>query len=563
MISWIQKYFQHHFKVIFAVLLGVIIIAFVFTIGAAPGIGNADRRAVADRPFFKYNLSLQTDQESLMGDAGLSANLRVGAFGRLDGEQIQNYAFQRAAALHLADQWHIPAPTAAEIEEQIKTLRMFAGQDGKFDAKAYQTFRDNLKTNPRGLKESDILRVIGDDVRADKVQNLLSGPGYVLPADVKSQLVRSDTNWTLSTATADYTAYKPEIKPTEKELSDFYEQAGSRYDIPPHVVVSYLDFQALDQLAKVTVTEAEARAFYDANPSRFPKPPEPAKTDAATPSVTPPADPAAAFAAVRAQVESTLKFERAQKLASVAASDFSLALFNAKVRTPEALTAFLASRKQTLKTIAPFARDAAPAELGGSPEAVAEAFRLDKDRLASDAISTPTGAVILFWKETQPTRKPLFTEVKEKVSTDFVEGERRKRFIDLGKTAKASLEGKLKAGESFEQAVAAVATSSGLKLEAKSIPAFSMRNRPQDLDYSVLGTLDRLEKGRVSDMVVSGDKGIFVFATEKQLPDSSEANPRFKETREQIASFAARMGASAYISEILEKELKKSTPQAQ
>jgi peptidyl-prolyl cis-trans isomerase D len=153
--------------------------------------------------------------------------------------------------------------------------------------------------------------------------------------------------------------------------------------------------------------------------------------------------------------------------------------------------------------------------------------------------------------------------VKEKVSTDFVEGERRKRFIDLGKTAKASLEGKLKAGESFEQAVAAVATSSGLKLEAKSIPAFSMRNRPQDLDYSVLGTLDRLEKGRVSDMVVSGDKGIFVFATEKQLPDSSEANPRFKETREQIASFAARMGASAYISEILEKELKKSTPQAQ
>ena len=48
--------------------------------------------------------------------------------------------------------------------------------------------------------------------------------------------------------------------------------------------------------------------------------------------------------------------------------------------------------------------------------------------------STPTGAVILFWKETQPTRKPLFTEVKEKVSTDFIEGERRKRFIDLGKT---------------------------------------------------------------------------------------------------------------------------------
>jgi len=49
MISWIQKYFQHHFRVIFAVLLGVVIIAFVFTIGAAPGIGGAER-AMVDRP---------------------------------------------------------------------------------------------------------------------------------------------------------------------------------------------------------------------------------------------------------------------------------------------------------------------------------------------------------------------------------------------------------------------------------------------------------------------------------------------------------------------------------
>ena len=193
MITWIQKYFQHHFKTVFAVLLGVTIIAFVFTIGASPGIGNADRRATADRPFFSYNLSLQSDQERLMGDAGLSANLRVGAFGQLDGEQIQNYAFQRAATLHLADAWHIPFPTSAEITEHIKTLRMFAGQDGQFDAKAYQTFRDNLKTNPRGIREADILRVVGDDVRADKVQALLSGPGYVLPADIRSQLARSDT----------------------------------------------------------------------------------------------------------------------------------------------------------------------------------------------------------------------------------------------------------------------------------------------------------------------------------------------------------------------------------
>src|SRR6185503_16741482 len=150
MISWIQRYFQHHFRTIFGVLLALTIISFVFTIGAAPGIGRPDRQMV-DRDFFGYNLSLQSDQQRLMGDAGLSANLRVGAFGNLDNEQIQNYAFQRAATLHLADQWHVPAATPAEIETQIKTLRMFSGPDGQFDPKAYQTFRDNLKISARGL----------------------------------------------------------------------------------------------------------------------------------------------------------------------------------------------------------------------------------------------------------------------------------------------------------------------------------------------------------------------------------------------------------------------------
>ena len=564
MISWIQKYFQHHFKVIFAVLLGVIIISFVFTIGAAPGIGRADRQMI-NRQFFGYNLALQSDQARLMGDAGLSANLRVGMFAQLDNDQIQNYAFQRAATLHLADQWHIPAATPAEITEQIKKLRMFAGQDGQFDPKAYQMFRDNLKSSPRGsgTTEADIVRIVGDDVRAEKVQNLLSGPGYVLPADVQSQLVRTDTEWTLATATADYTAFKPEIKPTDAELTQFFETAGGRYDIAPRVAVSYLDFPMLNYIADVKVTEAEVRAFYDQNPSRFPKPADPAKPTPATPSVTPPADPAADFAAVRPQVESALKLEQARKLSAKAASDASLALYESKAKTADAVATFAASHKIALKTVAPFSRDAAPPEFGGAPEVAAEAFRLNKDRVVSDALTTPSGNIILVWKETQALRKPLFTEVREKVSSDYIENERRKRFVELGKSVKSQIEARLKAGDNFEKAAAAAAASASVKLETKAIAPFTPRNRPQDLDYSVLGTLERLEKGKVSDMVISADKGIFVYATEKKAPDASESNPRFAEARNQLASYTSRLGASAYISEMVEKELDRSKPRAQ
>ena len=51
------------------------------------------------------------------------------------------------------------------------------------------------------------------------------------------------------------------------------------------------------------------------------------------------------------------------------------------------------------------------------------------------------------------------TEVKDKVSADYTEGERRKKFIEQGKAAKAAYEAKLKAGETLEQATAAVAAN--------------------------------------------------------------------------------------------------------
>lgn len=564
MISWIQRYFQHHFKTIFAVLLAVIIVSFVFTIGAAPGIGSGERRVV-DRYFFGYNLSLQEDQQRLMGDAGLSANLQLGSFSGLEAEQIQNYAFQRAATLHLADTWHIPASTDAEITEAIKTLRIFAGQDGQFDAKAYATFRDNLKTNPNGLTEGDIKRIISDDVRAKKVQDILAGPGYVLPGDIKLQLGRADTSWTLAIATADYASFTPTIKPTEAELTKFFDDNSFRYEIPPRAVTSFVEFSALDLLKDVTVTEAEVKAFYDANPSRFPKPAEVKPADAAAPVTPPQVDPAADFATVKSLVESTLKLERAQRAALKAASDVSVALYEAKLNQSEpgpALDAFFADRKLTLKPLAPFTRDAGPVELGGSPEIAAEAFKLGKaqNRYVSEAIASPNGAVIVVWKETQPSRKPPIAEVREKVSADYIENEKRKQFVELGKKIKSTLETRLKAGDTIEKAAEAAAT--GVKIEAKTVPAFTLRTRPQDLDYSYFSALETLEKGQVSDMVINADKGTFVYAVDKKAPDLSEANPQFVDTRKQLASYNARISGSSYISELVEQELKKSEPKA-
>jgi peptidyl-prolyl cis-trans isomerase D len=554
MISWIQRYFQQHFKTIFAILLAITIVSFIFTIGA-PGIGQPDRKVV-DRPFFGYNLAQAQDQQRMMADAMTSANLQMGSMAGLENEQLQQFAFQRAAALSLANQWHIPEPTRAEVSEAVKKLRMFTGPNGEFDAKAYTTFRENLKKNPNGGNEAEIARIIADDVRTEKVQKLIAGPGYILPREVKSQLERSDTTWNISTATADFASFKPEIKPTDADLTKYFEETAMRYEIPARIVASYIEFPSSQFVPQVNVTDADVRAYYDMNPARFPKPPQ-VSTDGKPPAAsTPDAD----FAAVRQQVQAALILEKAQKLAVKAASDVAVALFEARVPNPQAVDAVLAPRKLQQKTLAPFTHEAGPAELGHSPEIAEEAFKLNKEHFLSDAVPSPTGAVILVWRDLQPPRKPQLSEVKEKVTADYIQDQRQKRFIELGKTARTQIEARLKAGDSFEKAVAAAASATGLKLEAKTLAPFTLRTRPQDVDYSVIAALDRMNKGDVSDLQFSGEKGIFIYAADKKLPNLSETSPEFIAMRDQMAAMSGRIAANAVITELVDRELKRSEP---
>lgn len=549
MISWIQKYFQHHFRLIFAVMLIAMVVPLIWIFNASSGIGRTDRQVV-ERRVFGYNLASQEDQSRLVGDASLSAQMQAGYLP--PGQDVESYALQRAATIDLANQLGIPASTKQEIADYIKTLRVFAAQDGQFDPTRYAAFRDSLRGNSR-MSEASVGRVLGDDIRANKMQGLLMGPGFVLPNEVRTQLEQADSNWTLGVATVDYASYQPSIPATDAALTKFFEDNIFRYEIAPRVDVQFADFPVTNHLAAVTVIEADVRAFYDANPARFPNP----KADPKNLK----RDPAADYAAVRAQVETTLKLERARSLATKAASDFSYALFERKLApgTP-AFDAFLAAQQVALKPLAPFTQEQGPAEFAGSRQIASEAFKLGPDRLFSDAVPAPAGAVVLFWKALEPARKPALVEVRDKVAADYVDGEKRKRFVELGRAVRGTIEARLKAGDAFAAAVTAAASAHHVKIDPKMVPAFTLRQPPQDLDYAVFGTLERLDKGRVSDMVIAKDHGLIVYAADRKVPDLSQANPQFGAARSQLAFGTSRVAASAYLSERVATALKESEP---
>jgi peptidyl-prolyl cis-trans isomerase D len=543
MISWIQKYFQHHFRVIFAVLLAVTIISFIFTIGASPGIGAAERRA-SSRPFFGRNLAAENDMAIVSRDTQLSSILH---------QENSNPMF-RLGALAVADQLHIPGPTETEFKDFLRTLPLFAGQDGQFDPSAYTRFQSDIRKSNQ-FPEALVRRVLEDDFRVGRVVALLGGPGYVQAHEVRNQLERFESVWTLGIATVDYKTFAPAITPTDADLAKYFADNAARYEIQPQVSLRYAEFPAYQFLDKVTATDAEIRAYYDANPARFNKPAEKSADGKAAPAKAPD------FNSVSLQVELAYKLERAARLATKAASDFTFELYQKKIvpGTP-AFAELVANSKITLKDLAPFTHDEPPAELGNSPEAADQAFKLGQDRPYSDAIAVPSGSVVLFFKESLPARQPLLTEVKAKVAADYVENEKRKRFVDLGRTLRAQLEARIKAGDSFDKAITAVSANSAAKIEGKTLSPFTLRQRPQDLDYLVLSTLESLKKGSFSDMVVGADKGLLVYAVDKKSPDLTESNPQYKTFQLQLAQATAARNSGEYLREIVEAELAKSEP---
>ena len=555
MISWIQRSFQHHFRVVFGVLLAVTIISFIFTIGASPGIGRAGPKTYSQL-FFGHDLSRQGASESLYGDAALSVQLQAGFMPR-ESAQVQEYGLQRIAALALADQLKIPAPSREDLATYIKNLGAFAGADGQFDANRYATFRDSLKTNPR-LSEGDISRVLSDDVRIMRLQQILVGPGYVLPGEIRAQLALADSTWTIAVATADYASFQPDLPVAEDALKRFYDDTAFRYMVPPRVGVDFVEYPASAFLGAVSVTAAEVRAYYDENPLRFPRPVEPKTADAAK-AVNSDAD----FAAVRPQVESALKTERAQRLAAKAAADLTVAIYEQKLtpHTP-AFDDFLAKNKLTLKPVAPFHRDAVPPGLDWTPAIVEQALQLGADHPVSDALSGTAASLVLFWRETLPSFQPGLAQVRDRVGADFKENERRQRFVEFGRTLRGQLETRLKAGEAFDRAAAAVTGGSQPKLVVKEYPSFLRRQPPKDIEATVLGPLDRLERGQVSDMLLTEDKGLFVYVKDKKSPDLAETSPQFAATQAQLARLSVSANRNLFMEEIVSRELKRNTPAA-
>jgi peptidyl-prolyl cis-trans isomerase D len=547
MISAIQNKLQKHNKVVFFVLLAVIIVAFVFTIGAAPGLGG-DQSTARDE-FFGYNMQSQRDRQEITRLGLASYRLQHGD-GEVDGNRIDNYLIERIAYLGLADKLRIPSPTDDQFWQFLGRQSAFQNESGRFDRAKFDFFMDEVEADPR-LSQGDIALVVDQDFRIERARQLLSGPGFSLPTEVRLQLEREQTLWSIEFAQIDLSGFDPEIEISEEDLVDFFESNDFRYERSPRVSFSYATFKPESFLDRVgEVSETELQRHFDQNRSRF-TPPAPMTEEGEEPAET----PEVTLADVRDQVEAAVRLQKARRIAGNAAADFAVDLFREGVLPSDsAFTGILERHRGDLQEAPLASRDNFPPELGFSRQIQERVFTLGEDRkFSTDPVETRNQYIILIHNETLPAYIPPLDEVRTAVQRDFESQERRRLLSLRGEEIRQSLSDRMADGSSFLEAAEAE------ELETTSVEKFARTPPfPPELPQQVIGRLDDFKKGQVSPMVSVQGTGYFVLVTNLDIPEIDVTNEEFVQTRERMQMFSTMANQFAVLQEFIEREASSS-----
>lgn len=169
MISFLQNILQKHHKWLFSILLVIIVVAFVFTIGAAPGIGN---KRMKHRYFYGYDLNdrkmMDTVAENVMYSAILNKDDIAMAKHTLNIGMLR-----RMMLLGLADSFNVPLPSNETLSSYTRSLPVFLDEDGNFSADIYGAILEMF--NRTGAGEDRLKQVLCEHWRIQCVENAIIG----------------------------------------------------------------------------------------------------------------------------------------------------------------------------------------------------------------------------------------------------------------------------------------------------------------------------------------------------------------------------------------------------
>jgi hypothetical protein len=453
---------------------------------------------------------------------------------------LRTEAWQRIASLKKAKQLGMTA-TREQTVQLIQSQPLFQNQQtGQFDKSVYNAFVQSFL--PRnGMREADFADMISEQVLIQKISAIPAQGGIVLDEEIKKAFHLYTDLLTVEYASIPRSLTSaPTV--TEEDAKAYFDANREEFRMPEKVKVDYVQFAVADYTGNVEVGDEMVAGFYENNKQRYLK--EPVEG----------ADPAAApefklLEEVREEITELITTELARREAAEQAdilvselADESVTFKQAAETLGLAIVSKTSAFTQTdsvkgIDPTAPFQR---------------AAFNLqaDETHYYSDPVLGHDYVYVLSLTRKYDSFLPSFENALDDATELAKIAADTKAYAEKAEEVQAALVATLKAGTSFEDAI------KPFKLELKKTEPFNVTTTLEDeFGSDIKANSILLGQGALTELISTEVEFIVAYVAEKTLGDEASTLPSM---RSELASRLSNEKASRLVAAWGEALLKEA-----
>jgi len=248
------------------IVLGIIVVVFVFYFGSMGRGNKAERIAMLDGKPIVY-ADFQREYQNMLDmyrqrfGGGLTEEMIKGL--NLKQQALDNLVNQ-AVVLAKAEEMNIRV-TDEDVKAAILAYPAFQ-QDKVFNERLYQQMLRANKMKPEEFEALQEKMII-----TSRVESLIGDGVKVSDTEIHELYKMQKEKINLDFVQIAGQGFLSGIKPTPADLESFLKTREAQFRVPEQVQVKYLAFMAQDYAANVKVSDGEINDYYDRNKSRWKK----------------------------------------------------------------------------------------------------------------------------------------------------------------------------------------------------------------------------------------------------------------------------------------------------
>jgi len=463
-------------------------------------------------------------------------------------DELKRQVVIRLLQLRKARELGIRAPDDV-FEQWIRSHPIFRNERGQFDGDRYRRFM--IMLNNHRISEGRFLEIMREDFILGQLRDWIVAGAKATPQEVQLNYGPMHEKLTIDLVQFDMADNKTTITVSDADAEAYYKTRKDTFRKPALVKVRYAFF-SLNELKKtVKVPAADVDAFYDENRPRYPQVVLLATniTAGVTNIVT--SVNSNALATVKADIRDTLAALAARRQAGELAQQLAVKLVPETGGPRLDFTKTATAMNAVVKETGYFSQgDTVPGVNGSAFFETAFWLARRPEPPFSDAIECSDGCYVLEYLDGKPARIPDFAEVKQQV-VDRLKTERRyEATLQQGRAALDKLRPLLVTGKTFSN------TCAELKLKIDTYGPFTASD--QDFAAPAAARIQQaaigMAVGTVSEFIATSVGGEFFFLRERRPPEAAAFEADRASITEQVLTRNRRALYDSWLQTLLQEE---------